>query len=232
MAAVLHSRLTHPSPVGASRRMGLVAAIGFHVAVVAGLLSFEPTRSALFAAAPIMVEFITPPKPPEPKPPEAKPVPPPTALPKPKPVAKVIQPPRPAEPPALIAAPAEAPSPVVAPSAPPAPAAPAAEAIAAAPAGPVAITPPVFNADYLENPAPAYPPLSRRMREQGRVMLRVLVNARGTAEDVQIRTSSGISRLDEAAQETVRRWKFVPAKRGSEAVSAWVLIPISFRLEG
>jgi protein TonB len=106
-----------------------------------------------------------------------------------------------------------------------------AEAVAAAP-GPVAVTPPVFNADYLENPSPAYPPLSRRMREQGRVMLRVLVNAKGTADDVQIRTSSGISRLDEAAQETVRRWKFVPAKRGTEAVSAWVLIPISFRLEG
>lgn len=70
------------------------------------------------------------------------------------------------------------------------------------------------------------------MREQGRVMLRVLVNPNGMAEDVQIRTSSGVMRLDEAAQETVRRWKFVPAKRGSEAVSAWVLIPISFKLEG
>jgi protein TonB len=96
----------------------------------------------------------------------------------------------------------------------------------------VAVTPPVFNADYLENPSPAYPPLSRRMREQGRVMLRVLVNPSGRADDVQVRTSSGVMRLDEAAQETVRRWKFVPAKRGNEAVSAWVLIPISFKLEG
>jgi protein TonB len=173
-----------------------------------------------------MVELITPPKPPEPK------IVPPTELPKPKPVAKVIQPPRPVAPPPLIMAPAEAPSPVVVAPPPPSPPAPAADAIAAAPAGPVATTPPVFNADYLENPSPAYPPLSRRMREQGRVMLRVLVNAKGTADDVQIRTSSGVARLDEAAQETVRRWKFVPAKRGSEAVSAWVLIPISFRLEG
>ena len=70
------------------------------------------------------------------------------------------------------------------------------------------------------------------MREQGRVMLRVLVNTRGTADEVQVRTSSGISRLDEAAVETVKRWKFVPAKRGNDAVSAWVLIPISFTLEG
>lgn len=205
--------------------MGLIAAVALHLAVAAALLSYEPTRSAIFAAAPIMVELITPPKPPEPK------IVPPTELPKPKPVARVIQPQKPVVPQPLITAPSDAPSPIVV--APPLPAtsAPVAEAVAAAP-GPVAVTPPVFNADYLENPSPAYPPLSRRMREQGRVMLRVLVNAKGTADDVQIRTSSGITRLDEAAQETVRRWKFVPAKRGSEAVSAWVLIPISFRLEG
>ena len=63
-------------------------------------------------------------------------------------------------------------------------------------------------------------------------MLRVLVSPNGKADEVQVRTSSGVMRLDEAAQETVRRWKFVPAKRGNEAVSAWVLIPISFKLEG
>jgi periplasmic protein TonB len=48
---------------------------------------------------------------------------------------------------------------------------------------------------------------------------------------VQVRSSSGSTRLDEAARETVKRWKFVPARRGSEPVPAWVLIPISFRLE-
>ena len=94
------------------------------------------------------------------------------------------------------------------------------------------MTQPIFNADYLDNPAPAYPPLSRRMSEQGRVMLRVLVNPNGTADDVQIRTSSGVTRLDDAARETVRRWKFVPAKRGARPFAAWVLIPISFKLEG
>lgn len=213
------------APYRTSKRIGAITAVALHVAAAAALLSYEPARTALLAAAPIMVELITPPKPPEPK------IVPPTELPKPKPVARVIHPPKPVEPPPLITAPSEAPSPIVVAPPPPAPSAPVAEAVAAAP-GPVAVTPPVFNADYLENPSPAYPPLSRRMREQGRVMLRVLVNAKGTADDVQIRTSSGISRLDEAAQETVRRWKFVPAKRGTEAVSAWVLIPISFRLEG
>jgi protein TonB len=69
------------------------------------------------------------------------------------------------------------------------------------------------------------------MREEGRVTLRVLVTPTGMADEVQVRTSSGATRLDAAALETVRRWKFVPAKRGAEAVPAWVLIPISFKLE-
>jgi protein TonB len=59
-----------------------------------------------------------------------------------------------------------------------------------------------------------------------------IVNPGGRAEDVQIRTSSGSARLDDSALETVRRWKFIPARQGPEPVSAWVLIPISFRLEG
>lgn len=226
MAFLSRPRLTQPGVHRTSRRAGAAAAIALHAVTLAAVLTYEPARSALIGAAPIMVELFTPPKPPEPR------LAPPTELPKPRPVAKVLQPPEPVEPPPLITAPAQAPSAAVVAPRPRSPSAPVAEAVAAISAAPVTTTPPVFNADYLENPPPAYPPLSRRMREQGRVMLRVLVNPSGTADDVQIRTSSGITRLDEAAQETVKRWKFVPAKRGSEAVSAWVLIPISFRLEG
>jgi len=96
----------------------------------------------------------------------------------------------------------------------------------------VAVTPPIFAADYLENPPPAYPALSRRLGEEGRVVLRVLVNPAGSADEVQIRTPSGHARLDDAARETVRRWRFVPAKHGATPVPAWVLIPIPFSLEG
>ncbi|MGH8739945.1 MAG: energy transducer TonB, partial [Burkholderiales bacterium] len=78
----------------------------------------------------------------------------------------------------------------------------------------------------------AYPARSRRIGEQGRVILRVLVSPRGLADEVQVRTSSGHARLDEAARTTVSRWRFVPANRGSQPVAAWVLIPVSFRLEG
>ena len=88
-----------------------------------------------------------------------------------------------------------------------------------------------FDADYLHNPPPPYPPLSRRTGEEGKVILRVHVSAAGAAEHVEIRTSSGSARLDESAQRTVRQWKFVPAKRGGVPVESWVLVPIHFRLE-
>jgi protein TonB len=88
-----------------------------------------------------------------------------------------------------------------------------------------------FDADYLRNPKPPYPPLSRRMREEGRVILRVRVTAEGSASDVEIRTSSGSARLDDSALRTVHRWKFIPARRGQTPVQSWVLVPVIFKLE-
>jgi len=199
-------------------RIGLGVTFALHALALATLLSYEPARKALLAAAPIMVELIVPTKvePPKPQPP--------TELPKPRPVTKAAAQ-KPVELPVLTA-PAEAPSPVVAPPPPPP------VEVAAPPAPPAPLTLPIFNADYLDNPAPLYPPTSRRLGEQGRGVLRVLVNVRGTADEVQVRSTSGFVRLDDAARDTVRRWKFVPARRGTEPVPAWVLIPYSFRLEG
>jgi protein TonB len=70
------------------------------------------------------------------------------------------------------------------------------------------------------------------MGEAGRVILRVLVTPTGSPERVELRTSSGSTRLDGAALETVQRWKFVPARQGETPVPAWVLVPILFTLEG
>jgi len=225
LAAVWNSHFNPPPASRAPQRIGFIAAVIAHVIAIAALLSYAPARQALVEAAPILVSLLSPPQPEKKiEPPKPKPV----IKPQPLPVRPVEMP--------LVVAPAETPSPspiVVAPP-PPAPTAPspisAPPEPVASPA-PIAITQPIFNADYLDNPAPAYPPMSRRMREQGRVILRVLVNPAGRADDVQLRTSSGSGRLDDAARETVRRWRFVPAKQGSVAVPAWVLIPISFRLE-
>ncbi len=88
-----------------------------------------------------------------------------------------------------------------------------------------------FDADYLKNPAPPYPAVSRRMREEGKVVLRVAVTPAGTADNVDVKTSSGSERLDEAALRAVRQWKFVPARRGDTPVASFVLVPILFKLE-
>ena len=61
-------------------------------------------------------------------------------------------------------------------------------------------------------------------------MLRALVEPEGRSGQIEIRSSSGSPRLDQAAIEAVRRWKFIPARRGDETVAAWVLIPIVFNL--
>ncbi|MDD5461770.1 MAG: energy transducer TonB [Methylococcales bacterium] len=91
---------------------------------------------------------------------------------------------------------------------------------------------PSFNAAYLNNPAPDYPSLSRRLGEQGKVLLHVQVTADGAAGSVSLQASSGSSRLDQAALSAVKQWRFVPAKRGGQTVSASVVVPVSFSLEG
>lgn len=90
---------------------------------------------------------------------------------------------------------------------------------------------PSFDAAYLQNPEPDYPALSKRLGEEGRVILRVFVTPEGLADQVEIRQSSGHPRLDQAALGTVRRWRFTPARRGQERLAAWVLVPLSFQLD-
>jgi protein TonB len=97
-------------------------------------------------------------------------------------------------------------------------------------AQPAPVLQPRFNADYLNNPKPPYPALSRRLHEEGEVRLRVFVSASGNAPRVELQRSSGYDRLDRVALEIVQRWRFVPAREGDQAVAAWVVVPISFTL--
>lgn len=92
-------------------------------------------------------------------------------------------------------------------------------------------TPPSFRADYLSNPAPAYPRRARRDGMEGTVTLKVRVTAKGVPGEVKIETSSGFDTLDRAAVDAVKAWQFVPARRGDDAIEAWVLVPVAFRLE-
>jgi protein TonB len=170
--------------------------------------------------------------------------PPPLEKPKPlPPKPKVAAPPPVAPPPVMTAAPSTAPSIggfAVAPQPPVPREAPAAAATAPAPPSPapvvVAAPAPVvtaarFDADYLNNPPPVYPAQSRRLREEGQVLLMVHVSADGAAMAVHVRQGSGFERLDEAALAAVRQWRFVPARRGHQAIAATVLVPIVFTLK-
>ncbi|MBX9869722.1 MAG: TonB family protein [Burkholderiaceae bacterium] len=90
---------------------------------------------------------------------------------------------------------------------------------------------PKFDADYLNNPAPKYPPISRRAGEEGKVLLRVFVDANGAPTQVEINNTSGFERLDKAAITAVSHWKFIAAQQAGQAVGAWVLVPIIFSLK-
>jgi len=100
-----------------------------------------------------------------------------------------------------------------------------------APSAPAQIVPPSSSAAHLHNPAPPYPVLSRRLGEQGRVLLRVRIEADGSASAAQVYGSSGFVRLDQAAQQAVLRWRFVPGTRNGEPQAMWHLVPIHFVLE-
>jgi protein TonB len=233
------ARLAHPlsAPSGSeprrlNRRVLVVGAVvGLHVLAVWALQS-GLLRRAVETVIPVQVlaELIEPaqplvtPEPPPPKPvvqppkPRPKPVARPQPVPQPvlqqepSPVAPIVAPPEPA-PPAVVAAPTPPPPPP--PPAPPAP---------------PRIDLPSSSADYLNNPRPPYPALSKRMGEQGKVVVRVFIDTNGTASRAEIRTSSGYERLDQTALQTVQRWRYVPGKRNGVAEAMWFNIPIVFEL--
>jgi protein TonB len=104
---------------------------------------------------------------------------------------------------------------------------------AAAPPAPAPTPTPIparLDANYLDNPKPVYPPLSRKANEEGKVVLKVLVEPNGLPSRVEISHSSGFDRLDKSAVTAVTRWKFTPARLGSEAVAGWISVPIHFSL--
>ncbi len=118
-----------------------------------------------------------------------------------------------------------APAPIAAPVA-------AAPAPAPAPApATLALQLPSSDADYLQNPRPPYPSISRRLNEQGKTTVRVLIGSDGLPQRAEIAKSSGFARLDEAAMATVMRWRYVPGKRGGVAETMWFNVPINWVLE-
>jgi len=88
----------------------------------------------------------------------------------------------------------------------------------------------IYNASYLHNPPPEYPAIATARGWEGKVKVRVHVSAEGLSERVEIAVSSGREVFDEAALENVKKYRFVPAKRGETPVPSTVVVPIDFHL--
>ena len=184
-------------------------------------------------AVEVIAQFIEPPLP------KVEPPPPPPPVVAPKPVMQPVVPKTTALPPPpvplAIADPTPAPNAPTGVVAPPTPlppiTAPVAAAPAPAPAPPPKVELPSSDADYLQNPKPIYPPMSKRLGEQGKVVVRVLIGVDGSAKQAEIRQSSGFDRLDLAALTTAQNWRYVPGKRGGVPEAMWFSVPINFVLE-
>lgn len=113
--------------------------------------------------------------------------------------------------------------------------------VAIAPPAPDPIAPPALidagsgganvTLDYAHVAPMRYPPDALRRREQGTVLLRVFVSADGVPEQVEILRSSGSTRLDNAARDSIRRSRFRPVLRNGVAMPAWGTVPVAFSLD-
>ncbi|MFM7658570.1 MAG: energy transducer TonB [Burkholderiaceae bacterium] len=231
------------------RPSALAAAIVLHAVLIAVVVSGALHKQATEVEPPkVLVQLITPPAKPEPPPPEPpKPKPPKAEPPKPQPPKPepVKPPPRPEptrpEPPRQEAVKPEPhpepvkieppPAPVAAPPAPVSPPAPPPPAPPAPPTPkPSARTEVSISASYAAaNRKPEYPKMSLRLGEQGTVVLIVMVKSDGSAGDVEVKSSSGFGRLDRAAADAVKTWRFNPATVDGKAVDKSYEVPITFK---
>ena len=90
--------------------------------------------------------------------------------------------------------------------------------------------PPSNEAEHLYAPEPPYPQLSARLREAGTPVLRILIGKDGLPQKVELAQSSGFPRLDAAALDAVKVWRFVPRQENGVAVEKWYLQSIPFRI--
>jgi protein TonB len=184
----------------------VVHAVGLYAA-----LTFAPQIKRAVAEVPLAVSFVS-----QVEPPRNRPLPQVNVV-TPQPIVAAPELP-------LIEIPNDAPSAraITIPVAPPPP--------AAAPQEDRSVPKLVSAVEYVREPVPRYPPQSRRLREQGLVVLRVVIDEQGTASSIEIETSSGHARLDDAAREAVLRAAFRPYVEDGEPRRALVLIPIEFAL--
>lgn len=234
-------------PLSRRARAGVLASvIFFHVGIGWALTSVQPTKLIVGEVAALEVRMVSAEQPPAP--PVELNTPPPEDTPPPEvpQLESMIQPPMPDLPPPEfpVAAPPPPPPPKPQPPKPqppkPQPAKPHPQQAEHAPAPPTQPGPPaaptgprtvsMSQVAYINPPNAIYPTRSRRSGEQGRVMLRVLVDATGRPSQVALAQSSGHPALDESAMSAVRAASFRPYSEGGVPQPVWVNVPIDFVL--
>lgn len=218
-----------------SKLVIVLGTIVFHIAALWALQSGLLRRATeQIVSVEILSEIVKPPSrytTPQPTRPPLPPPPPRAATPAPvkQPIASPA-PPLQTPAPQALADSSRTPVSNVAPAvAPPGPAAPpTATPMVAVPSSAASVELPSSDADYLHNPKPAYPRLSKQRDEQGTVMVHVQIGVDGQALQAEIKQSSGFHRLDQAALDAALLWRYIPGKRAGVPEIMWTDVPISF----
>jgi len=82
---------------------------------------------------------------------------------------------------------------------------------------------------FLHRIVPQYPPAARMRREEGRVMLKLTIDEKGTLMKVEVVESTGADFAD-AAVDAAKRSRFTPARKNNAPILSVALLPIRFTL--
>jgi protein TonB len=203
-------------PLSGARIAGIALVVLLHALVIYALATGLAHRAIEVVRAPVVTRIIDEAKPPPPEQPPPPPLqlsePPPTFVPPPE--VHIEKPPPPPPKSTAITA--------VTPVRPPAP------APIPQPIEPVRVEPRI---DVRRSEEPEYPQVSRRLGEQGSVVLQVLVGTDGRVIDTKLLQSSGFDRLDQAAIAGVKaNYRFIPGTVGGKLQPMWFTFRFTWKL--
>jgi protein TonB len=87
------------------------------------------------------------------------------------------------------------------------------------------------DSDWVRVPEIEYPLAARRLREEGTVVVRALIDTRGVPRQVVLQRSSGHSRLDQAALRAAMSARVRPRTENGVPFEFWIAMPLAFELE-
>lgn len=86
----------------------------------------------------------------------------------------------------------------------------------------------VQMARLIHSVPPVYPPVARASRVSGDVVVDALIDTSGNVKATKV--ISGPVMLQQAAVETVRQWKYEPARLDGQAVAMHLTVTVKFRV--